>query len=237
MGLISTLSWNENAIRPTWLRARSSRLSSSVSSRITTGSLCVMGSVVRIIGSKLANTSPLECQRMPEKMSGFPAFCHAAWGRLPHRSSGLFRQYRSCSCSNLRSTGGRVRPASTHSIDEDAIRAVTIPSTSEQQWMFETPSIGGIIVGFDGSTASRGALETAATIAAGRNWPVHVVSVLPPMSSYRLSLRAGASSDTDELRTQLRESAVRDAIGSLPGRKCWTYEVCIGKAAEEISKA
>jgi nucleotide-binding universal stress UspA family protein len=50
-----------------------------------------------------------------------------------------------------------------------------------------------------------------------------------------LSLRAGSSSDTDELRTQLRESAVRDAIGPLPGRACWTHEVRIGKTAEEIA--
>jgi nucleotide-binding universal stress UspA family protein len=115
--------------------------------------------------------------------------------------------------------------------------AATTPCISEQQWTFETPAIGGIVVGFDGSEASRGAIETAAMIATDRDWPVHVVSILPAMSSYRLSRAAGSNVDTDKLRIQLREAAIRDAIGRAPGRECWTQGVAIGKPADEIAKA
>lgn len=115
--------------------------------------------------------------------------------------------------------------------------AATTPCISEQQWTFETPAIGGIVVGFDGSAASRGAIETAAKIAATHGWPVHVVSVLPSMSSYRLTRAAGFAVDTDKLRIQLRESAICDAIANAPGRDCWTHGVVIGKAAEEIAKS
>ena len=41
----------------------------------------------------------------------------------------------------------------------------TRPFSTEQQWEFETPAIGGIVVGFDGSPASHSAIETAAAIA------------------------------------------------------------------------
>jgi nucleotide-binding universal stress UspA family protein len=114
---------------------------------------------------------------------------------------------------------------------------MTSVSISEQQWSFETPAIGGVVVGFDGSDASRGAVETAALIASAHHWAVHVISVLPPMSSYRLTRAAGSNVNTDDLRVQLRETAVRDAIGLAIDRASWTQEVRIGKAAEEIAKA
>jgi nucleotide-binding universal stress UspA family protein len=115
---------------------------------------------------------------------------------------------------------------------------MTTPSSSQQLWQFETPVIGGIVVGFDGSPASHAALESAATIAALRKWTVHVVSVLRPMSSYKLDLGIDQPrSQVEDLRIQLRDAALRDAIGPLADRAGWTRQVVIGRPAEEIAKA
>jgi len=107
------------------------------------------------------------------------------------------------------------------------------PGSTQQQWQYETPTVGGLVVGFDGSEASVAALETAELLAASKRWPVHVVSVLPAMSSYRLELGNGGSpSETDELRLQLRDAALRDAIGQYATRGAWTHQVAIGDARE-----
>jgi len=112
----------------------------------------------------------------------------------------------------------------------------TIPVSSEQEWQFETPALGGIVVGFDGSPASLAAIETAAGISEARGWCVHVVSVLSPMSSYRLSAGIDESeSQIEDLRGQLRDAAIRDAIGAHCQRQSWTREVTIGKPAAEIA--
>lgn len=111
------------------------------------------------------------------------------------------------------------------------------PRSTDQQWQYETPMIGGLVVGFDGSPASSAALETAESIAAGKRWPVHVVSVLPPMSSYKLELGNGRPpSETDELRLQLRETALRDAIGPDAARAAWTHQIVIGDAQERLAQ-
>ena len=114
----------------------------------------------------------------------------------------------------------------------------TIPLRStEQQWQYETPMTGGLVVGFDGSPASHAALDTAAVIAAARNWAVHVVSVLPPMSSYKLELGCEDSpSQVDNLRRQLRDAAIQDAIGTAAERAGWTREVVMGNAPAQIAK-
>lgn len=112
----------------------------------------------------------------------------------------------------------------------------TAPHTSEQQWQFETPAIGGIVVGFDGSPASHSAIESAAAIAAVKKWTVRVVSVLPPMSSYKLNLGVDEpSSEIEDLRVQLRDAAMRDAIGDGCDRAGWTRQVVIGNPAHEIA--
>jgi len=109
------------------------------------------------------------------------------------------------------------------------------PRSTEQQWQYETPMIGGLVVGFDGSPGSISALETAELIAAAKRWPVHVVSVLPPMSSYKLELGNGRPpSETDEIRLQLREAALRDAIGPDAARAAWTHQIAIGDAQEQL---
>jgi len=114
---------------------------------------------------------------------------------------------------------------------------VTTPFTSGPEWESETPAIGGIVVGFDGSPASHSAIETASAIAAANRWMVHVVSVLPPMSSYKLNLGLDKQlSEVDDLRIQLRDAAMRDAIGSQLDRSAWSRQVLIGKPAHEIAK-
>ena len=114
---------------------------------------------------------------------------------------------------------------------------MTAPITSEQQWQFETPAIGGMVVGFDGSPASHSAVKSAAVIAAANGWPVHVVSVLPSMSSYKLNLGMDEPrSEIEDLRVQLRDAAIRDAIGSGWDRANWTREVVIGNPADEIAR-
>lgn len=113
----------------------------------------------------------------------------------------------------------------------------TTPFSSEQEWEFETPAIGGIVVAFDGSPASHSAIETASAIAAANGWKVRVLSVLPPMSSYKLNLGADEPpSEIEDLRIQLRDAAIRDAIGTQLARAAWVRQVVIGKPAREIAE-
>lgn len=120
---------------------------------------------------------------------------------------------------------------------EETMITTTAPLTSEQQWQFETPAIGGMVVGFDGSPASYSAIESAAAIAAANKWAVHVVSVLPPMSSYKLNLGVDEPrSEIEDLRIQLRDAAIRDAIGNGCDRAGWSRQVVIGNPAHEIAE-
>ena len=114
--------------------------------------------------------------------------------------------------------------------------ASTQPFSTEQHWDFETPAIGDIVVGFDGSPASHSAIETAAAISAANGWRVRVVSVIRPMSSYKLNLRIDEPpSEIEDLRIQLRDAAIRDAIGTQPDRAAWSHQVVVGKPAPEIA--
>ena len=132
------------------------------------------------------------------------------------------------------SPGVRRRPRD-FATAEDTMTTKTAPFSSEQ-WQFETPVIGGIVVGFDGSSASYSAIETAAAIAAANKWAVCVVSVLPSMSSYKLNLGVDEpSSEIEDLRIQLRDAAIRDAIGDGCDRADWSRQVVIGNPADEIT--
>jgi nucleotide-binding universal stress UspA family protein len=114
----------------------------------------------------------------------------------------------------------------------------TISRPSALSWQYEIPATGGIVVGFDGSPASHAAIETAAVIATARSCPVHVISVLRPMSSYKIDLKQDQSrSEVESLRIQLREAAVRDAIGQRDDRDNWTGEVATGNPAQTIAQA
>ncbi len=111
------------------------------------------------------------------------------------------------------------------------------PKNSELNWQYETPTVGGIVVGFDGSPASHAAIESASVIAAARKCAVHVVSVLQPMSSYKIDLTMDQPrSEIEDLRMQLREAAIRDAVGQAHGRADWTRQVAIGRPAQKIAE-
>ena len=113
----------------------------------------------------------------------------------------------------------------------------TSPRASAIRWQYEIPAIGGIVVGFDGSPASHAAIETAAVIAAARKCAVHVMSVLRPMSSYQIDLKVDQPrSEVDDLRVQLREAALRDAIGQREERANWTRQVATGNPAPKITE-
>jgi nucleotide-binding universal stress UspA family protein len=122
-------------------------------------------------------------------------------------------------------------------IAEEAMITKTAPMFSEQEWQFECPAFGGIVVGFDGSPASYSAIQSAAVLSAANGQTVHVVSVLPPMSSYKLN--AGMDeprSEVEDLRIQLRDVAMRDAIGAHCDRPGWSREVIIGNPSREIAR-
>jgi len=111
------------------------------------------------------------------------------------------------------------------------------PNNSELHWQYEAPAIGGIVVGFDGSPASHAAIKSASVIAAARKCAVHVVSVLPPMSSYKIDLSMDQPrSEIEDLRMQLREAAIRDAVGQAYERADWTRQVAIGPPAQKIAE-
>jgi nucleotide-binding universal stress UspA family protein len=111
------------------------------------------------------------------------------------------------------------------------------PKNSELNWQYETPTVGGIVVGFDGSPASHAAIESASVIAAARKCAVHVVSVLQPMSSYKIDLSMDQPrSEIEDLRMQLREAAIRDAVGQAHERADWTRQVAIGRPAQKIAE-
>ena len=112
----------------------------------------------------------------------------------------------------------------------------TTPIISEMEWQSERPAFGGIVVGFDGSPASYSAIQAAA-LCSVNDQPVHVVSVLPPMSSYKLN--AGMDeprSEIADLRIPLRDAAMRDAIGRHCHRPGWTRQVVIGNPSREIAR-
>jgi nucleotide-binding universal stress UspA family protein len=114
----------------------------------------------------------------------------------------------------------------------------TMPRASAIRWQYEIPAIGGIVVGFDGSPSSHAAIETAGLIAATRKCGVHVVSVLRPMSSYKIDLKVDQPrSEVEDLRIQLREAAIRDAIGQRDESGIWTRQVATGSPAQQIAEA
>jgi nucleotide-binding universal stress UspA family protein len=117
------------------------------------------------------------------------------------------------------------------------VTTMTAAVTSEQRRRSYAPEIGGIVVGFDGSPASYSAVQPAGEIAAISGWPVHVVSVLPPSSSYEFKPMVDESpSEIEDLRVQIRDAALRDVIGDQDDRSRWTRQVIIGNPADEIAR-
>ena len=100
-----------------------------------------------------------------------------------------------------------------------------------------TTPIRGLVVGFDGSPASYSAIQRAAALSSVTDEAVHVVSVLPPMSSYKLNAGMGEPrSEVEDLRIQLRDAAMRGAIGRHCDRPGWTHQVIIGNPSREIAR-
>lgn len=115
----------------------------------------------------------------------------------------------------------------------------TVPSsrTMHQSWGFEAPIPCGLVIGVDGSPESVAALNTGAAIARARRCPLHVVSVLPPFASYHIEPgKEESKSNTDELRIQLRGSAIRDMMTAAGADVEWTYEAVLGRPAKVIAR-
>lgn len=107
---------------------------------------------------------------------------------------------------------------------------------SQQTWEFERPVPGGIVAGVDGSRESVAALVTASTIARGRHYPLHAVTVLPPFPSYHLIPAAGDSSDNvEQLRIGLKSAELRDLLARTGPGDDWTSEVAIGRPARVLT--
>jgi nucleotide-binding universal stress UspA family protein len=112
----------------------------------------------------------------------------------------------------------------------------TASALCQQEWEYELPLPGGIVVGVDGSRESIAALNTAAAIARIRRCALHAVSVLPYRPSY--SGRRGCDENPgniETLRLSMRGSELEDLIRSLEPRSDWSSEVVVGRPARELT--
>ena len=107
---------------------------------------------------------------------------------------------------------------------------------SNQSQEFERQYRGGIVAGVDGSKESIAALETAAAIARVRSCPLHVVMVLPPFPSYQVNPGVDRrAEDTEQLRLSMKDSELREILGSVEPGEIWTHEVVVGHPAHELT--
>ncbi|MDO8501832.1 MAG: universal stress protein [Gemmatimonadaceae bacterium] len=112
------------------------------------------------------------------------------------------------------------------------------PSSSWQSWEYESSVPGGVVVGVDGSPESIAALNSASPIGKARHCPVHVVSVIPPFPSYHLDPGVDASRENvEQLRVQLRDSAIADLLKAADVGTEWSREVVLGRPARMITMA
>ena len=97
------------------------------------------------------------------------------------------------------------------------------------------PLPSGIVVGVDGSPESVAAFNTAAGIARSRKCALHVVSVIPPFAAYHIDPGVEkAKDDVDDLRVQLRDSALADMMRAGDASAEWTHEVVMGRPAKSL---
>lgn len=109
-------------------------------------------------------------------------------------------------------------------------------SRAHQNREYERHVPGGIVAGVDGSRESISALATAATLARGRQCPLHAVTVLPPFPSYHLVSEADDGSDNvEQLRTGLKSAELRDLLARTIPDGDWTSEVAIGRPARILT--
>lgn len=111
----------------------------------------------------------------------------------------------------------------------------TATVTSSMSWSFEEPLPRGIVVAVDDSAESVEAFKMAADIANARGWNLHVISVVPPFSSYDvIPDLTGKLPASDALRMELRSTAVRDVLDSCDARTHYSYEVTLGRPTSSI---
>jgi len=103
--------------------------------------------------------------------------------------------------------------------------ANTLETLVHQSWEFEKQRHGGLVVGVDGSSESIAALNTAAAIARARQCVLHVVSVLPSISSLERS---------EAVRVALRDSELSQLLRALEAPADWTSEAVIGRPAGRL---
>ena len=105
-----------------------------------------------------------------------------------------------------------------------------------QNWEYEKPAAGGVVVGVDGSRESIHALNTAAAIARVRGWPLHAVTVLNPFPSYQINPGLDETRErVDRLRTSLKDSELNVIMTALEAPDDWTHEVVIGRPTRQLT--
>ena len=96
----------------------------------------------------------------------------------------------------------------------------------------------GIVVAVDGSRSSMITAEAAGRLADEWKCPVHLVSVLPPFADYGVHPEGDEpASQVEDLRIQLRDSAVRKMLLRLNRANEWSHEVVVGRLPEALVKA
>jgi nucleotide-binding universal stress UspA family protein len=116
--------------------------------------------------------------------------------------------------------------------------AVRVSPMKYQQCVYDSPLPGGIVVAMDGSPESYCAAVAAARISSAWACPVHVVSVLPPFSDYRMDPGIDQPrSQIEDLRIQIRTVAIGDMIETALPSNDWTRQIVVGKVAATIVDA
>lgn len=88
----------------------------------------------------------------------------------------------------------------------------------------------GIVVAVDGSRSSLVTAEAAGRLADEWKVPVHLVSVLPPFADYGAHPEGDEpASQVEDLRIQLRDSAIRKMLDRLHRTNEWSHEVVVGR--------
>lgn len=116
--------------------------------------------------------------------------------------------------------------------------AVRASPMKYQQCVSDSPLPGGIVLAMDGSPESYCAAFAAARISTAWACPVHVVSVLPPFADYRMDPGIDQpQSQIEDLRMQIRTTAIGDMIETALPSNDWTLQIVAGKVATTIVDA
>jgi len=117
----------------------------------------------------------------------------------------------------------------------------TIPETTEAATApAESGKIPhlGIVVAVDGSRSSMVTAEAAGRLADEWKCPVHLVSVLPPFADYGSHPEGDEpASQVEDLRIQLRDSAIRKMMERLHRTNEWSHEVVVGRVPAALVTA